>query len=136
MPEFADTPEGPIKFPENMSKELAQQLRDYQVDKSLVLQEMHHAVLALFAARQDDPGASEHEGKALKMKTRQQIYDSWEKLFKIRRIWEPRDEVPITNVQVCCDMHTHWLHEFIRDDLRPPQRWKKPNEKSSFLRRC
>ena len=78
---------------------------------------MELAVGTLFAAKRDDTGSSEHEGKALKMKTPKQVYDSWETLFKMRRVFKLIDAEPITDPTICCQVHNYWQNKFIEEDL-------------------
>ena len=38
---------------------------------------------------------------------------------------------PITDPTICCQVHNYWQNKFIAEDLRPEQRRKKTNEKTS-----
>ena len=61
----AGTPEAGNDIPDDVPKELTNQIHECQVNIPDVLKEMQLAVDTLFAAKRDDTGSSEHEGKAL-----------------------------------------------------------------------
>ena len=71
--------------------------------------------------------------KARVLKTADEICRAWERIFHVRRSYEPDDHKPISEPSLLATMWTDWASEWMAKELTPAQHKLKHSKKTSIF---
>ena len=95
-------------------------------------EELHMAVQRFFTCKievkqEEMAGAAEHRLSGYAMKSKKQLENAWEEIFRRRRTREPNDRQPMSEKVACSDLYAAWLKEWVeRPGNLTPEQQRKP----------